>query len=149
MWRLVVLNDHAYYPTLLISTRKVNHIMMIENIMSQRFWSFPSLLAEIRKQKEKKWINMWDLTLVGEENETFFIRVWKPLPSRRVLKPLRGSSKGKVQRRQYLLVMDSDRYIGLNALWLHSSLIQGPQSTEGCLNVILSNVKTLSTAPFL
>jgi len=26
-------------------------------------------------------------TLVGEENETPFIRVWKPFPSRRVLKP--------------------------------------------------------------
>ena len=24
---------------------------------------------------------------VGEENETFFKRLWKPLPSRRVLKP--------------------------------------------------------------
>ena len=29
--------------------------------------------------------------LVGESNEAFFIRVWKPLPSRRVLK-LRGKS---------------------------------------------------------
>ena len=28
---------------------------------------------------------------VGEENETFCIRVWKPLPSRRILKTLRGS----------------------------------------------------------
>ena len=28
---------------------------------------------------------LWDPTLVGEGNETFFIRVWKPLPSRRVL----------------------------------------------------------------
>ena len=26
-------------------------------------------------------------TSVGEENETFFIKVWKPLPNRRVLKP--------------------------------------------------------------
>ena len=29
---------------------------------------------------------LWDPTLVGEENETLFIRVWKPLPSRHVLK---------------------------------------------------------------
>ena len=30
---------------------------------------------------------------VGEENETFFIRVWKPLPSRHVLK-----TEGKLER---------------------------------------------------
>ena len=30
---------------------------------------------------------VWDLTSVGEGNETFLIRVWKPLPSRRVLRP--------------------------------------------------------------
>ena len=36
--------------------------------------------------------------LVGEENEAFCIRVWKPLPSRRVLKTLRGSPKGKALR---------------------------------------------------
>ena len=34
-------------------------------------------------------------TSVGEENETPFIRVWKPLPIRHVLKTLRESSKGK------------------------------------------------------
>ena len=28
-----------------------------------------------------------DLTSVGEGNETFFIRLWKPLLSRRILKP--------------------------------------------------------------
>ena len=27
-----------------------------------------------------------DPTLIEDENEAFFIRVWKPLPSRRVLK---------------------------------------------------------------
>ena len=32
---------------------------------------------------------------IGEENETFFIRVWKPLPSRCVLKILRASPKGR------------------------------------------------------
>ena len=36
--------------------------------------------------------------LVGEENETLIIRVWKPFTSRWVLKILRESSKGKVQR---------------------------------------------------
>ena len=29
--------------------------------------------------------------LVGEEIETFFIKVWKPLPNRRVQKILKGS----------------------------------------------------------
>ena len=36
-------------------------------------------------------------TLVGEENETPFIRVWKPLPNRRVLKTSREISKRKTQ----------------------------------------------------
>ena len=36
-----------------------------------------------------------DPTSGEEENETPFIRVWKPLPSKRVLKTLRESSKGK------------------------------------------------------
>ena len=36
---------------------------------------------------------MCDPTLVGEENETTFIRVWKPLLSKRVLKTMRGSLK--------------------------------------------------------
>ena len=44
-------------------------------------------------------------TLVGEENETFFMRVWKPLPSRLVLKSLRGSLKGKAQKGQYPLAL--------------------------------------------
>ena len=37
------------------------------------------------------------LTSVEEENEAIFIRVWKPSPSLRVLKILRGSLKGKAQ----------------------------------------------------
>ena len=36
---------------------------------------------------------LWDPTWVGKENETSFIRVWKPFPSRRVLKALRGNPK--------------------------------------------------------
>ena len=38
---------------------------------------------------------LWDPTSVGEENETFFIRMWKPLPNVRVLKTLREAPKGK------------------------------------------------------
>ena len=49
-------------------------------------------------------------TSVGEENETLFIRVWKLLPSRRVLKTLKGSSKGKAQRGQYRLVVGLSCY---------------------------------------
>ena len=49
-------------------------------------------------------------TLVGKENETFFIKVWKPLPSKRVLKTLRGSPKGKAQRGQYLLAVSLGYY---------------------------------------
>ena len=36
---------------------------------------------------------LWDPTSVGEDNETFFIRVWKPLTSGHVLKTLRESPK--------------------------------------------------------
>ena len=43
-------------------------------------------------------------------NETFFTRVWKPLPNRRVLETLRGSLKGKAQRGQYLLAVGLDSY---------------------------------------
>ena len=51
-----------------------------------------------------------DPTSIGEENDTLFIRVWKPLPSKRILKTLRESPKGKVQRGQYLLVVSLDHY---------------------------------------
>ena len=40
----------------------------------------------------------------------FFIRVWKPLPSIRVLKTLRESSKRKSRGRQYLLAVDLGCY---------------------------------------
>ena len=56
-------------------------------------------------------------TLVGEENETPFIRVWKPLRSSRVLKILKESPKGKVQRGQYLLAVG--RGLGRYILSLH------------------------------
>ena len=45
---------------------------------------------------------------IGEENEVSVIRVWKPLPSRHVLKTLRGSPKGK--QGQYLLAVSLNRY---------------------------------------
>ena len=41
---------------------------------------------------------LWDLTSVGEENKTLFIRVWKPLPSRRVLKPRQEARKKSLKR---------------------------------------------------
>ena len=44
------------------------------------------------------------------ENETPFIWVWKSLPNRRVLKTLRGSPKGKAQRRQCRLAVGLGRY---------------------------------------
>ena len=56
---------------------------------------------------------LWCPTLVGEENKSPFIRVWKPSPSRRVLKPW-----GEAQTGQYLLAVDLGRYshtiLGLN-----------------------------------
>ena len=55
--------------------------------------------------------NLWDPTSVGEEeNKTFFIRAWKLLLSRPVLKTLKGSPKGKAQREQYLLAVGLGRY---------------------------------------
>ena len=49
--------------------------------------------------------------MVGEENEILFIRVWKPHSSIRVLKALKGSLKGKAQKRgQYLIVVGLNRY---------------------------------------
>ena len=41
----------------------------------------------------------------GEENKTFFIRVWKPLSSIDALKILRGSPKGNVQKEQSRLAV--------------------------------------------
>ena len=40
---------------------------------------------------------LWDLTSVGEGSEAFFIRVWKPLPSSRVLKPWGEARNGKLK----------------------------------------------------
>ena len=50
-----------------------------------------------------------DPTSLREVNEAFFIRVWKPLPIRCVLKILRESLKGKAQRGQHLRAVGLDR----------------------------------------
>ena len=59
-------------------------------------------------------------SLVGEDNKPPFIKVWKPSPSRCVLKPhwlgrrtnqaSKGSPKGKAQRGQYVLEVDLGCY---------------------------------------
>ena len=48
--------------------------------------------------------------MVGELNGALFIRMWKPLPSKYVLKTLKGSSKGKVQGEQHPLVVGLRHY---------------------------------------
>ena len=52
---------------------------------------------------ERGWIVRSHICWRGEQS--IFIRVWKPLPSRRVLKTLRGSLEGKTQRGQYLIAV--------------------------------------------
>ena len=47
---------------------------------------------------------------LGRRTKHHLQRVWKPLPSRRVLKTLRESLKGKVQRGQYLLAAGLSGY---------------------------------------
>ena len=46
---------------------------------------------------------LWDLILVEEKNETFLIRVWKPLRIRPILKMLRRILKRKAKIGQYPL----------------------------------------------
>ena len=46
----------------------------------------------------------------GEFEIAFFIKAWKPLSSKCVIKTLRGSPKGKAQREQYLLTVDLGYY---------------------------------------
>ena len=72
-------------------------------------FSFPSFgkVTILPLSKMNSWrLQMWDSTSVGEENKTFFIRVWKSLPNRR-FKNLRGSPKGKGQRGQYMLAVET------------------------------------------
>ena len=69
----------------------------------------PTLIGEGNESQQRHWApkegGLWDPTSVGEENEAFFTRVWKPLPSKHILKTLRGSPKGKTQRGQYRLAV--------------------------------------------
>ena len=60
-------------------------------------WFFFFGELQIRYQWSTTWF-MWDPTLVGEENEALFIRVWKPLPSRHIWKPW-GKPKRKSPKR--------------------------------------------------
>ena len=46
---------------------------------------------------------LWDPTFVGEESETPFIRVWKPLPRRRVLKTMSKSPIDNICPRRRVL----------------------------------------------
>ena len=57
---------------------------------------------------------LWDPTSVEEGNEAFFIRVWKPLPNRPVLKTLREVRKEKTKKGQYLLAVDLGCYINVS-----------------------------------
>ena len=52
-----------------------------------------------------KTIFMWDPTSVGEENEAFLIRMWKPLPSKCVLKPWSWRKYVTGPSGQYLLAV--------------------------------------------
>ena len=58
---------------------------------------------------EGGWIG--GLISVGEKNEAFFIRVWKPLSNRHILKISRVGPEGKVQRGQHQLARGLSRYI--------------------------------------
>ena len=72
-------------------------------------WGGPTSIGEGNECQRGCWASkeggLWDPTSVGEKNETFFINVWKPPPSKRVLKTLRERSKWKSQRGQYLLAV--------------------------------------------
>ena len=69
----------------------------------------------------------------GEENEVFIIRVWKPLPSRRVLKTLRESPKttisasGRLEPLQMVSEPDTRRYACKEARGGHEAVCQ-----QGC-----------------
>jgi len=72
-----------------------------------------------------------------EEYKTFFIRVWKPLTSRRVLKTSRGSLKGKAQRWQYLLEVGLGCYkrkLGPEKSWTEESITTTIQPERNQLN---------------
>ena len=75
----------------------------------------PTLIGEGNECQRRRWPRRgrgWIVrSHIGWGGErAFFIRVWKSLPSRCVLKTLRGNPKGKAQRGQYLLAVGSGRY---------------------------------------
>ena len=55
-------------------------------------------IPKLAVRRVHKVLSSWDSTSVREETETFLIRVWKPLPSRHILKTLRGSLKKSPNR---------------------------------------------------
>ena len=67
----------------------------------QKGWIWERSHIDWRKERvpaktlAPKWGELSCPTLFGEENKPVFIRVWKPSPSRRVLKPWGKARKGK------------------------------------------------------
>ena len=51
---------------------------------------------------------MWDPKSIEEENETFIIKVWKPLPSRHILKP-----RGEAQKESPMTTISISSEFGL------------------------------------
>ena len=73
------------------------------------FLTVDNIIRYFFKLRSRVWIFVRSQS-ARKENETFFIKVWKLLPSRRVLKTLRGCSKGKAQKGQYLLTVGMGCY---------------------------------------
>ena len=73
----------------------------------------------------------------GEQN----IRVWKTLPSKRVLKTLRGSPKVKAQREQYLLAL------GFGPLHFQSMFTSNPREVFGQSIVVFMIISTSASIP--
>ena len=69
---------------------------------------------------------LWDPPSVGEENKTFFTRVWKSLPRKRVLKPWGWRRYVTCQSRQYLLAVGLGLGLGLGCYTLGPSRQQLP-----------------------
>ena len=67
----------------------------MEDVEARRGWTLGGVPARTLGPEEG---GLRDPTSIEEENETFFIRVWKPLSSKRILKILRGNPKEKIQR---------------------------------------------------
>ena len=86
-----------------------------KNVRPRRGWIGKSYIDWRRERVPKRTLNpegKWIVRphMVGEEDETFFIRVWKPLPNIYVLKTSRGSPREKVQTGQYLLAVNLGCY---------------------------------------